>query len=165
VARLSRSGAAPVTASRKWTSERPRRAKPARSLGVEIHREMRPMLWRLLGTFVGLAIISSACGSRPRVDDSPLFGTGVFHPPPKPGASISQTRMCECQVCEPSDCCDGPADDTPPATCGSSGDAQSDELCGIAIRSCASRCTREVWRVNNAESCSAKRPTSCCRAG
>ncbi len=32
-----------------------------------------------------------AAAAKPGVD-RPLFGTGVFHPPPKPGASISQTQ-------------------------------------------------------------------------
>jgi len=124
---------------------------------------MLPLLWRLLGVLLTLAMILAGCGT-PKASGSPLFGTGVFHPPPKPGASISQTRMCECKACEPSNCCDGPDDDTPPATCRESYDF-SNPACGISIRSCASRCAREVWRVNNGEACDAKRPVSCCDAG
>src|SRR6187549_3292452 len=121
-------------------------------------------LRRLLGASLALIGISVGCSSRPHVD-GPLFGTGVFHPPPKPGTSISQTRMCECKACQPSSCCDGPGEDTTPKACGESYDFSSNEACGIAIRSCASRCAREVWRVKNAESCAAKRPDSCCQAG
>jgi len=109
------------------------------------------------------AVISSGC-STPRATEGALFGTGVFHPPPKPGASISQTRMCECKACEPSNCCDGPDEDSPPEVCGSSYDF-SQGSCGIQVRSCAARCTREVWRVNSAEACDTKRPLSCCQAG
>ena len=117
--------------------------------------------WRvLLGI---LPIVLAGCSSRHRLD-GPLFGTGVFHPPPKPGASISQTRMCECIACAPSNCCDGPEDDAPPAKCRDSYDF-SDPACGVSIRSCTSRCAREVWRVKNDEECAAKRPASCCGAG
>jgi len=120
-------------------------------------------LRRLLGASLALISISVGCGSRPHVD-GPLFGTGELHPPPKPGASISQTRMCECKACASSDCCDGPEEDSAPTTCRDSYDF-SDPKCGIAIRSCASRCAREVWRVKNSEECADKRPSSCCDAG
>jgi|GEM_PF-2796495 len=125
--------------------------------------EMLISLRRLVRASLTLAFILAGCGSRPGVD-GPLFGTGEFHPPPKPGASISQTRMCECTACAPSNCCDGPEDDAPPATCRDSYDF-SDPACGVAIRSCASRCAREVWRVKNSEECADKRPASCCGAG
>jgi len=136
-------------------------------MGVGFDTEMRPALRTLLGTFIGSVIICSGCMSRPRASEAPLFGSGVFHPPPKPGASISQTRMCECKACEPSGCCDGPDDDAPPtATCGDSYDFTRNEACGgISIRSCASRCTRQVWRVHSSDSCASKRPASCCQAG
>jgi hypothetical protein len=134
----------------------------ARLVSDPAHR-MLILLRRLLAASLTFAFILAGCGSRPGVD-GPLFGTGVFHPPPKPGASISQTRMCECTACAPSDCCEGPEDDAPPATCRDSYDF-SDPACGVSIRSCASRCAREVWRVKNGEECAAKRPASCCRAG
>jgi hypothetical protein len=112
-----------------------------------------------------LVAIFAGCGNTPNIDERPLFGTGVFHPPPKPGTSINQTRMCECKACEPSNCCDGPDDDTPPASCRESYNFSDNEGCGISIRSCASRCARQVWRVSNSEACTAKRPASCCQAG
>lgn len=117
----------------------------------------------LLGVALTLVVTVAGCGSRPGVD-GPLFGTGVLHPPPKPGASISQTRMCECTACEPSNCCEGPEDEGTAATCGQGYDF-SDPACGISIRSCASRCAREVWRVKNGEDCAVRRPASCCGAG
>lgn len=129
----------------------------------DLEEDMLP-LRRLLGVSLTVVIILVGCAGTPGVSVSggPLFGTGVFHPPPKPGASISQTRMCECRACEPSNCCDDPDDDAPPATCGQDDDFSA---CAISIRSCASRCAREVWRVNNSETCGAKRPFSCCGAG
>ncbi len=124
------------------------------------------MLRPLLASSLGFSLIlAAACSTRPNVDERPLFGTGVFHPPPKPGASISQTRMCECKACEPSNCCDGPEDDTLPTSCGDRYDFSVNEACGISVRRCSSRCTREVWRVNSTEACAAKRPGSCCQAG
>jgi len=142
------------------------RAKLAAPKRVGFRTEMlAPHRRRLFGISLTLSAILAGCSSRPGIDNGPLFGNGVFHPPPKPGASISQTRMCECKACEPSNCCDGPEDDAPPATCGSGDDFSSNDACGLAVRSCTSRCTREVWRVNNAETCAAKRPVSCCHAG
>jgi hypothetical protein len=108
-------------------------------------------------------LILAGCGSRPSAD-APLFGTGMFHPPPKPGASISQTRMCECIACEPSSCCEGPEDDEPPPSCNTSSYV-FDSRCEPSIRSCTSRCAREVWRVKSGEGCATRRPASCCRAG
>jgi hypothetical protein len=123
------------------------------------------MLPPSFGISLFFSLILAACSAGPNVDERPLFGTGVFHPPPKPGASISQTRMCECKACEPSNCCDGPEEDAPPATCQDSYDFGSNEACGISVRSCTSRCTRQVWRVNSAEACETRRPASCCQAG
>jgi hypothetical protein len=107
---------------------------------------------------------ASACGA-PAPNNAPVFGTGVFHPPPKPGGSISHTQMCECKVCDPASCCDGPEDDPPATHCGDSYDFSADSACGISVRSCASRCTREIWRVRAGAPCAEKRPQSCCQAG
>jgi len=117
-----------------------------------------------LGISVIFSLILPGCGTRPQ-SEGPLFGTGVFHPPPKPGASISQTQMCECTACEPSNCCDGPEEGEAP-TCTPSADSNDEQvLCADSLRSCASRCAREVWRVKVGEECSSKRPAHCCRAG
>jgi len=109
--------------------------------------------------------LATSCSARP-VTNGPVFGTGVFHPPPKPGDSISHTQMCECKACDPTACCDGPEDDPPAKDCGDSYDFSANPSCGgIAVRSCTSRCTRQIWRVHTGESCSAKRPPTCCKAG
>ncbi len=103
-------------------------------------------------------LLGIAACSHPPVTSGPLFGTGVFHPPPKPGDSISQTRLCECKACEPRNCCDGPDDDAPPKSCGESYDFSDPACGGIEIRSCTSRCSREVWRVHSGEDCSTQTP-------
>jgi hypothetical protein len=126
---------------------------------------------RTLGRAVVLSLLTWAFGvsacSAPSAPNAPLFGTGVFHPPPKPGDSISHTQMCECKVCDPANCCDGPDDDAPPAACsGDSYDFTSNPACGgLAVKSCTSRCTREIWRVRAGTPCDEKRPQTCCRAG
>ena len=124
-----------------------------------------PIVLRGLYLLVTIAAIGSAC-SGPAHDTGPLFGTGVFHPPPKPGDSIVHTQMCECKTCDPANCCDGPDDDTPPAQCGDSYDFSAKDSCGgLSVRSCSSRCARQIWRVRSGQDCAEKRPESCCHAG
>lgn len=108
--------------------------------------------------------IAASCGT-PQLANQPLFGSGMLHPPPKPGDSISHTQMCECQTCEVG-CCDGPEDDAAPEACGEGGDFTLNATCqGLSVRSCVSRCMRQVWRVHEGEACRARRPSSCCPAG
>lgn len=140
------------------------RAKAARAIRVRTNTEMLSSLWLVSSISLTLAVILPSCSATPQ-SESPLFGTGIFHPPPKPGASISQTRMCECVACAPRDCCAGGEDEEATATCVSSADSSEQSLCPDSIRSCTSRCAREVWRVKVGEECASKRPTSCCRAG
>jgi hypothetical protein len=95
-------------------------------------------------------------------------------PPPKPGSSISHTRLCECLSCEPPACCAG-ADETqsecqPDAVRetatedGASIDfgSQAGAECGIAIRTCTSQCAKKVWRVALEDTCDTRRPSDCC---
>ena len=124
-------------------------------------------LTRSLPRVLRLALLTSAAAcSAPQAPTESLFGTGLLHPPPKPGDSISHTQMCECKACDPSGCCDGPDDDPPPRACGDSYDFSANDACGgLAVRSCEARCTRQVWRVHSGEACRTKRPASCCDAG
>jgi hypothetical protein len=108
-----------------------------------------------------LGAMAASCRTPP-LANQPLFGSGVFHPPPKPGDSISHTQMCECQACE-AGCCDGPDDDAAPEVCGNGADFTFNATCqGLSVRSCASRCMRQVWRVHDGEACRARRPFTCC---
>ena len=113
-----------------------------------------------------LAALSTACGA-PAHDTGPLFGTGVFHPPPKPGDSIAHSLMCECMTCDPAACCEGPDyEEAPQASCADSYDFTSQESCGgLSVKSCSSRCTRQIWRVPSGQACTDKRPASCCGGG
>jgi hypothetical protein len=133
----------------------------------DIRQRPRARIRNLPTLLVIWLLVASAC-SAPPAPSAPLFGTGVLHPPPKPGDSISHTQMCECKVCDPDNCCDGPDDDAPKTDCShvDSYDFTANAACGgLAVRSCASRCTREIWRVHAGTSCADKRPESCCRAG
>lgn len=138
--------------------------------GVALHRSfILRSSWRGALRVAVLAIVltpmAGAC-SPPAQEPGPLFGTGVFHPPPKPGASITQTQMCECKTCDPAACCEGPDEDEVPKNCGDSYDFSSNPSCGgLAVKSCSSRCTQQVWRVQNGQSCGSRRPESCCQAG
>jgi len=121
-------------------------------------------LARILIVAVASAIATGCSG--PPVNAGPLFGTGVFHPPPKVGDSITHTRLCECKACDPGDCCDGPEDDAPPTRCSDSYDFSANAECGgLSVRSCVSRCIRQVWRVHAGQACDSKRPANCCEAG
>jgi hypothetical protein len=139
-----------------------RQACKARVPTCEVEHSVK---WNTLAMVTALTLVT-ACNA-PSVASGPLFGTGVFHPPPKPGDSIGHTQMCECKACDPSSCCEGPEeDDAPPVSCGDSYDFSSNPSCGgLAVRSCQVRCTRQIWRVHVGESCASKRPLGCCTAG
>jgi hypothetical protein len=138
---------------------------PSFTLRVSRRGARMPIVLRGFATLVSLAAIGSACGG-PAHDTGPLFGTGVFHPPPKPGDSIAHSQMCECKTCDPANCCDGPDDDAPPAQCGDSYDFSASDSCGgLSVKSCSSRCTRQIWRVRSGQDCAEKRPVGCCHAG
>jgi hypothetical protein len=138
---------------------------PSFTVRVSRRGARMPIVLRGLSMLVALAAIGSGC-SGPAHDTGPLFGIGVIHPPPKPGDSIAHSQMCECKTCDPVNCCDGPDDDAPPAQCGDSYDFSASDSCGgLSVKSCSSRCTRQIWRVRSAQDCAEKRPASCCHAG
>lgn len=89
-----------------------------------------------------------------------------FHPPPKPGQSITHTQQCECRACDPESCCQAAQTElsgAPPAECTRPGpDYVFSEECGIRIQTCKPRCYSKVWRVAKGESCEASRPLICC---
>ncbi len=105
----------------------------------------------------------SACG--PSSPPEPLFGTRsrTLKAPPKPGSSISHTKMCECQACDPSDCCAGDIGEQSSANtvCKDSYDFTK-EGCGLSVSSCTARCARHVWRIRLDEDCQATTPLICC---
>lgn len=111
-----------------------------------------------VGAFAALV----GCASRP--PDRPFNARGAHQPPPKPGSSITHTRMCTCRSCEPRGCCSGDPEPERGSECTDSYDF-SRAGCGIAVQSCASRCFEHVWRIQLSESCEATLPEQCCAGG
>jgi hypothetical protein len=113
-------------------------------------------------TLVGVVGLA-ACG--PSNHAEPLLGSQsrTLKAPPKPGSSISHTKMCECQACDPSACCAGDIGEqsNANAVCKDSYDFTK-EGCGLSVSSCTSRCARHVWRIRLDEDCQASTPLICC---
>jgi hypothetical protein len=111
------------------------------------------------------AALGAGCNSAPPAPP-PQPWTGFFHPPPKPGSSITNTKQCECRACDPANCCGAEQTELsgPPAPeCTTEGgDYVFSEKCGITVRTCTPRCYSQVWRVAKQESCEASRPLACC---
>lgn len=129
--------------------------KPAAS------REWRRRPASLIAICTALFAASSCAESGRSPDRAPTHG--FVKAPPKPGSSISHTRMCECHACSPRDCCDG-TDETQVTdeSCHTDYDFTKQDACGIKVRSCTTRCSREIWRVKLNEDCEVRRPASCC---
>ena len=163
--RVHSGGSFPSSASQRVSNHGVTQIEPFAEAPSHASFWRRRLKCAVLLSLFAWACSASAC-SPPPARNAPLLGTGVFHPPPKPGDSISHTQMCECKVCDPANCCDGPEDDAPPTECGDSYDFSANPTCGgISVRSCTSRCSREIWRVRAGAACAEKRPASCCRAG
>lgn len=114
-----------------------------------------------------LLVTHALAGCEPARPPEPEFGTSprTLKAPPKPGSSITHTKLCECQTCEPRACCEGDLgeESAQDATCTDSYDFTK-EGCGLSVSSCTSRCTRHVWRVRLTEDCEATTPPLCCSA-
>ncbi len=83
-------------------------------------------------------------------------------PPPKPGSSITHTKMCTCTACPVARCCRGEtAADSETSSCTDSTDFSS-EACTLSIGSCVGRCYDCVWRVSLGDDCTDKQPDECC---
>jgi hypothetical protein len=118
------------------------------------------LLLRLSSALLLAAGLSCASGT---FKSPPLVYSGEFHPPPKPGSSIANTKQCECRACDPADCCGAERTENTaaaPAECNSS--YNFSEKCGITVNTCTPRCYSQVWRVPNQDSCEASRPLVCC---
>lgn len=119
----------------------------------------------LLHVVGALLLALGACTGEPP-PPSPQAWTGFFHPPGKPGGSITNTKQCDCQACDPSSCCSAEQTELsgpPPAECSNTGDSYVfSEKCGITVQTCTPRCYSHVWRVGKQESCGTSRPLVCC---
>jgi hypothetical protein len=106
--------------------------------------------------------LAAGCSAEPSATP-PKPWTGFFHPPPKPGDSITNRKQCSCRACDPAACC--AADDledseAEAAECRSS--YEFSDKCGIQVKSCTPRCYSHVWRIPKQESCSDSQPLVCC---
>jgi hypothetical protein len=108
------------------------------------------------------AFCACACAAEP-ASPPPRPWTGFFHPPPKPGDSITSRKQCSCRACDPAACCSAEHLESGEAAspeCSKSYDFP--EQCGIKVQSCTPRCYSHVWRVPKQASCSDSRPLVCC---
>jgi hypothetical protein len=104
-----------------------------------------------------------ACGPEP-TSPPPQPWTGFFHPPGKPGGSITNFKQCECRACDPSSCCSAEKTEnveTAGPEC-QTNDYNFSDKCGITVQTCTPRCYSHVWRIPKQESCSADLPLVCC---
>lgn len=114
------------------------------------------------GLFAG-ALGAMACAGPPPAAEPDWRHQRELRAPPKPGSSITHTRMCECRSCDPAACCEGTEYEEAPAACrdDSYDDYDFTQACGLSIKSCSSRCFAHVWRVPQNEPCD-PRPSVCC---
>jgi hypothetical protein len=107
---------------------------------------------------VGLLWLAVACAELPESTASTRP-----QPPPRPGSSITHSRMCSCTACARTRCCQG-ADSAELAA--DVGPCESYDFskagCSLEVGSCASRCFERMWRVRLDQSCDDKRPEECC---
>jgi hypothetical protein len=113
--------------------------------------------WTVRTLVVGSLVVACA-GGEPPIESS-WRSARELRVPPKPGSSITHTKMCECQACEPAACCQGTEYEEPSGEKCDSYDFT--QACGMSVRSCKSRCFLHVWRVKQTESCD-ERPSACC---
>ena len=119
-----------------------------------------PRLLSLIALALVTLLGASCSGSERTLEHAPR--PRFIKAPPKPGQSIN-TQMCECDTCSPRECCAG-ADETQVSdpSCNTDFDFTKNDACGISVRSCTTRCAKEIWRVKRNETCDSKRPASCC---
>ena len=109
----------------------------------------------VLVSLVLIAACSAGGESAPKIP-------ATYHPPPPPGTSITQSRMCTCRACSKPACCGGAEE--PGAAEGKrcEGYDFGAEGCELSVGSCNSRCYEEIWRVPRGQDCADKRPSICC---
>jgi hypothetical protein len=157
---LRRRGAARAAPTRKGLEHQS--VKLIGVLGAPNVVEGRGYHGQVLRPSVILLILATACGSQPS-SQAPQPWTGFFHPPAKPGGSITNTKQCECRACDPSNCCSAEKTESTAAAspeCNKS--YEFSEQCGITVQTCTPRCYSHVWRVSKQASCSEPRPLACC---
>jgi len=81
--------------------------------------------------------------------------------PPRPGESITHTRMCSCRACEPAACCRDLERVAPEVERGCS-EGYDFSRCTTEVSSCSARCFLRRWRVRVEAGCDSARPRGCC---
>jgi hypothetical protein len=117
----------------------------------------------LLTLACAAATLVAACDvPPPRQGGGVAFDRYRDKPPPKPGESITHTRMCSCKVCRPDSCCRELEEEAPQLErCADDYDFSD---CGMAVSSCDSRCFQHRWRTRIEVGCTKSRPRGCCYA-
>ena len=101
----------------------------------------------------------TACRPEPRPPRPEPIGERVA--PPRPGESITRTKMCSCVACEPEACCHELGEPPPEIKQGCSNGYDFTE-CASEVTSCAPRCFQRRWRVRIERGCMDARPRDCC---
>src|SRR5262245_8625119 len=106
---------------------------------------MQGFVARLFVALTSLCLVVAALSScEPPRPTQTGFGTGTHRGPPKPGSSITHTKMCECRSCEERSCCEGDLGnrDANEKTCEDYDFTK--EGCGLSVKSCTGRCSKHV---------------------
>ncbi len=122
--------------------------------------------WRFPGYLAGcwLALQLTAGCSREPSSPPPTPWTGFFHPPGKPGGSITNWKQCSCRACDPGSCCQAEQTESLGALAPECSTSYTfSEKCGITVQTCTPRCYEHVWRVPKQDSCTDDRPLVCCQ--
>jgi hypothetical protein len=96
-------------------------------------------------------VFLASCGASTQTPSDPLGDGPRRPPPPKPGTSITHSKLCSCRVCPQRSCCEGKT---------ATSEEEESEY-GIKVSSCAGQCIRRVWRVKLTQSCK-ESPVECC---
>lgn len=110
-----------------------------------------------------LAMLAAALGScGPSGPPEPAFGNRIIKGPRKIGSSITHSKMCECQACDPGACCAGDWGETGASDKECKDSYEFPEACGLTVSSCSARCFSHVWRIDSHLTCEATTPLVCC---
>lgn len=116
---------------------------------------------RLRSAALALGMVVGACGTSPAPVERPTFGERPA--PPRPGDSLTRTRLCSCKACEPDACCTE-LERPPPELEGGCSEGYDFSRCETPVTSCLSRCFQRRWRARIETGCEAERPHDCCSA-
>jgi hypothetical protein len=113
----------------------------------------------LVRVALALGALALACEPKPPSSGFKMMSDGRV--PDKPGASITQTMMCSCRVCEPQSCCRELEQDRPEID-KECADGYDFSKCEMAVSSCESNCFAHRWRTRVEIGCEVGRPETCC---